>query len=123
VTHDGVFNFNTMYGTTDELWFDEHEHGVPWQDPDFDRFSPHRFAAAWSTPMLIIHNERDYRCPISEGMAAFTTLQRKGIRSKLLMFPDEGHWVLKPQNSQLWHRTVFEWLGEYLGGNAEKLTR
>lgn len=113
VNHDGVFNFNTMYNTTDELWFDEHEHGQP-GEPDFEKFSPHRFTAAWSTPMLIVHNELDFRCPISEGMAAFTTLQRKGIRSKILIFPDEGHWVLKPQNSELWHNTVFQWLGEYL---------
>jgi dipeptidyl aminopeptidase/acylaminoacyl peptidase len=114
VNHDGVFNLNTMYSTTDEVWFDEYEHGIPWETPDFDRFSPHKFAAAWKTPMLIIHNDLDFRCPISEGMAAFTTLQRKGIPSKLLMFPDEGHWVLKPQNSELWHKTIFAWLGEYL---------
>ncbi len=114
INHDGVYNFNTMYTTTDELWFDEHEHGIPWQDADFDKFSPHRFAANWSTPMLVIHNDLDFRCPVSEGLAAFTTLQRKGIRSKLLMFPDEGHWVLKPQNSERWHQEVFKWLGEYL---------
>lgn len=114
VCHDGVYNLYTMYGSTDELWFDEHEHGIPWETPDFDRFSPHRFAANWRTPMLIIHSDLDFRCPISEGMAAFTTLQRKGIRSKLLMFPDEGHWVLKPQNSERWHREVFQWLAEYL---------
>lgn len=114
VNHDGVYNFYTMYTTTDEVWFDEHEHGIPWETPDFDRFSPHRYAANWQTPMLIVHNDLDFRCPISEGMAAFTTLQRKGIPSKLLMFPDEGHWVLKPQNSELWHKTIFDWLAGYL---------
>jgi dipeptidyl aminopeptidase/acylaminoacyl peptidase len=114
VNHDGVYNFDSMYGTTEEVWFDEHDHGKPWESPDYDKFSPHKYAAAWKTPMLIIHNDLDFRVPISEGMAAFTTLQRKGIPSKLLMFPDEGHWVLKPQNSELWHKTVFEWLDGYL---------
>ncbi len=115
VNHDGVFNFHSMYGTTEELWFDEYEHGQPWENPEFEKFSPHRAAAAFATPMLIIHNDLDFRVPVSEGLQAFTVLQRKGIRSKLLMFPDEGHWVLKPQNSELWHQTIFEWLGEYLG--------
>ena len=114
VTHDGVFDFRTMYGTTDELWFDEWEHGIPWETPDSDKFSPDRFAANFKTPNLIIHNELDFRVPVGQGMSLFTTLQRKGIPSKLLYFPDEGHWVLKPQNSELWHKTIFEWLAEYL---------
>ncbi len=114
VTHCGVFNFHNMYGTTEELWFDEWEHGIPWETPDFDKHSPHRFAKNFKTPNLIIHNELDFRVPISEGLSLFTTLQRKGVPSKLLYFPDEGHWVLKPQNSELWHKTVFEWLAEYL---------
>ena len=114
VTHDGVFDFQTMYGTTDELWFDEWEHGIPWETPDSDKFSPDRFAANFKTPNLIIHNELDFRVPVGQGMSLFTTLQRKGIPSKLLYFPDEGHWVLKPQNSELWHKTIFEWLAEYL---------
>ncbi|MBI2926738.1 MAG: S9 family peptidase [Verrucomicrobia bacterium] len=114
VTHCGVFNFHNMYGTTEELWFDEWEHGIPWETPDFDKHSPHRFAKHFTTPNLIIHNELDFRVPISEGLSLFTTLQRKGVPSKLLYFPDEGHWVLKPQNSELWHKTIFEWLAEYL---------
>jgi dipeptidyl aminopeptidase/acylaminoacyl peptidase len=114
VTHAGVFNFATMYGTTEELWFDEWEHGIPWEKPDSDKFSPDRFAADFKTPNLIIHNELDFRVPIGQGMSLFTALQRKGVPSKLLYFPDEGHWVLKPQNSELWHKTVFEWLAEYL---------
>jgi dipeptidyl aminopeptidase/acylaminoacyl peptidase len=114
VTHCGVFNFVTAYGTTDELWFDEWEHGIPWTTPDFEQSSPHRFAAKFRTPNLIIHNELDFRVPVSDGLALFTTLQRQGVPSKLLCFPDEGHWVLKPQNSQLWHQTVFAWLAEYL---------
>ncbi|MBI4546609.1 MAG: S9 family peptidase [Ignavibacteriae bacterium] len=114
VTHCGVYNFYSMYGTTEETWFDEWEHGIPWETPDFDKHSPHKYAANFKTPNLIIHNELDYRVPFSEGMQLFTTLQRKGIPSKLLYFPDEGHWVLKPQNSELWHKTVFEWLAKYL---------
>lgn len=114
VNHDGTYNFDSMYGTTEEVWFDEHEHGKPWEEPDFNKFSPHKFAANFKTPMLIIHNELDFRVPVSEGQQLFTMLQRRGIPSKFLSFPDEGHWVLKPQNSELWHQTVFAWLAEYL---------
>ena len=114
VNHDGVYNFYSMYGTTEEVWFDEWEHGIPWETKDFDKFSPHKYAKNFKTPMLIIHNELDFRVPVGEGMHLFTTLQRKGIPSKFLYFPDEGHWVLKPQNSELWHTTIFDWLEEYL---------
>lgn len=114
VNHCGVYNFYSMYGTTEELWFDEWDHGIPWETPDFDKHSPHKYAANFSTPTLIIHNELDFRVPFGEGMQLFTTLQRKGIPSKMLCFPDEGHWVLKPKNSELWHKTVFEWLESYL---------
>jgi len=114
VTHCGVYNFWNMYGATEEIWFDEWEHGIPWATPDFDKHSPHRFAGNFKTPTLVIHNELDFRVPVNEGMNLFTTLQRKGIPSKFLYFPDEGHWVLKPQNSELWHQTVFAWLAEYL---------
>ncbi len=115
VTHCGVYEFHSMYGTTDELWFDEWEHGIPWKNPDFAQHSPDRFAAKFRTPNLIIHNERDYRVPIGQGFALFTALQRQGVPSKLLYFPDEGHWVLKPQNSRLWHDTIFDWLRGYIG--------
>lgn len=114
VTHCGVYEFSTMYGATEELWFDEWEHGIPWATPDFDQFSPHRFAARFRTPNLIIHNELDFRVPLHQGLSLFTTLQRQGVPSRLLIFPDEGHWVLKPQNSELWHQTIFAWLAEYL---------
>ena len=116
VTHDGVYNFYSMYGTTEEVWFDEWDHsGTPWDNPEsYEKFSPHKYAKNFNTPNLIIHNELDYRVPLTEGMQLFTTLQRKGIPSKMLYFPDEGHWVLKPANSELWHKTVFEWLGQYL---------
>ncbi|MBM3848948.1 MAG: S9 family peptidase [Verrucomicrobia bacterium] len=114
VTHCGVFEFHSMYGSTDELWFDEWEHGIPWKTRGFDRDSPDRFAARFRTPNLIIHNELDYRVPVGQGLALFTALQRQGVESRLLYFPDEGHWVLKPQNSRLWHATIFEWLHRHL---------
>jgi dipeptidyl aminopeptidase/acylaminoacyl peptidase len=114
VTHCGPYNLTSMYGTTEETWFNEWEVGIPWETPDAEKHSPHRFAANFKTPNLIIHGELDYRIPVGEGMQLFTVLQRRGVPSKLLLFPDEGHWVLKPQNSELWHRTVFEWLAAYL---------
>ncbi len=120
VTHCGVYNFSSMYGTTEEVWFDEWDHGgPPWNNiEEFEKFSPHRFAKNFKTPNLVIHNEKDYRVPISEGMQLFTTLQRQGIPSKMLYFPDEGHWVNKPANSELWHNTVFDWLKDYLKTSA-----
>jgi dipeptidyl aminopeptidase/acylaminoacyl peptidase len=114
VDHDGVYNFDSMYGTTEELWFEEWEHGRPWENSDDEKFSPHRYAANFKTPMLIIQNDQDFRVPLQEGLSLFTALQRQRIPSKLLMFPDEGHWVQKPGNSEVWHQTVFEWLAEYL---------
>lgn len=116
VSHDGVYNLESMYGTTEELWFPEWEFkGPAWANPTmYSRWSPHKFVQNFNTPILIIHSELDFRVPISEGMQLFTAVQRKGIDSKLLMFPDEGHWVLKPQNSQLWFHTVLDWLDKYL---------
>jgi dipeptidyl aminopeptidase/acylaminoacyl peptidase len=116
VSHDGSYNFESNYGTTDELWFDEWEHGgTPWQKPEeFTVSSPHRFAKNFRTPTLVIHGALDFRVPESEGMQLFTALQRQGVPSEFLYFPDEGHWVLKPANSELWHTTVFDWLARYL---------
>ncbi|HYC70859.1 MAG TPA: S9 family peptidase [Opitutaceae bacterium] len=114
VTHCGVFNLTSMYGVTEETWFAEWDTGVPWETPDYEKWSPHKYAAKFKTPNLIIHNELDFRVPIGEGLQLFTVLQRRGVPSKLLYFPDEGHWVNKPQNSALWHSTIFDWLGEYL---------
>jgi dipeptidyl aminopeptidase/acylaminoacyl peptidase len=105
-----------MYATTDEVWFDEWEHGgPPWGEnrESYEKHSPHRFAKNFKTPMLIIHNDLDFRVPVSEGLQLFNTLQRKGIPSKMINFPDEGHWVLKPANSAYWHREVFAWLKRY----------
>jgi dipeptidyl aminopeptidase/acylaminoacyl peptidase len=116
VTHDGVYNFESMYGSTDEVWFDEWDHGgSPWQKPEeYRHFSPHVYAKNFRTPTLVIHGALDYRIPYTEAMQLFTALQRQNVPSKFLYFPDENHWVLKPANSELWHRTVFGWLAEYL---------
>jgi dipeptidyl aminopeptidase/acylaminoacyl peptidase len=117
ITHCGVYNFDSMYATTEELWFDEWEHGgPPWgkNRHSYENHSPHRFAKDFKTPMLIIHNDRDFRVPVSEGLQLFTTLQRRGIPSRMINFPDEGHWVLKPANSAYWHKEVFDWLKKYV---------
>ncbi|HEX6732370.1 MAG TPA: S9 family peptidase, partial [Pyrinomonadaceae bacterium] len=116
VSHDGVYNLTSMYGATEELWFTDWEFkGTPWTNRAmYERWSPHNFVRNFNTPMLIIHGELDYRVPIGEGLQLFTALQRMGVDSKLLVFPDEGHWVLKPQNSQLWYHTVLDWLDKYL---------
>jgi dipeptidyl aminopeptidase/acylaminoacyl peptidase len=116
ITHCGVYNFESMYATTEELWFDEHEHGgPPWGSnrESYEKHSPHRFAANFGTPMLIIHNDLDFRVPVSEGDQLFTTLQRLGVPSKYINFPDEGHWVAKPANSRFWHNEIFAWLQQY----------
>jgi len=116
VSHDGVYNLDSMYATTEELWFPEWEFkGTPWTNPAmYSRWSPHKFVQNFNTPILIIHGELDYRVPIGEGMQLFTAVQRKGIDSKILIFPDEGHWVLKPQNLQLWFNTILDWVDKYL---------
>jgi len=114
VSHCGVYNFDNMYGATDEKWFEEWEHGIPWETQDYDKYSPNKYAANFKTPELVIANEHDFRIPVTEGFSMFTALQRRGIPSLLLSFPDEGHFVLKPLNSEYWHQTVFGWLAKYL---------
>ncbi|HXO19290.1 MAG TPA: S9 family peptidase [Thermoanaerobaculia bacterium] len=116
VSHDGTFDQRMMYYSTEELWFAEWEQGGPyWQNPEgHERDNPARFVDRWKTPMLVIHGGRDYRIPDSQGLAAFTALQRRGIPSEFLYFPDENHWVLKPANSILWHETVLAWLDRWL---------
>lgn len=115
ITHCGVYNFDSMYALTDELWFDEWEHGgPPWANREsYEKFSPHRYAKNFKTPMLIVHNDLDFRVPVAEGLQLFTTLQRLGVPSKMINFPDEGHWVLKPKNGEFWHKEVFAWLAKY----------
>jgi dipeptidyl aminopeptidase/acylaminoacyl peptidase len=116
ISHAGVFDLTSMYGVTEELWFPEWEFkGTPWTNREtYERWSPHRSAKNFKTPMLVIHGELDFRVPIGEGFQLFSYLQRLGIPSKMLYFPDEGHWISKPANSQLWYKTFLEWLGKYL---------
>jgi dipeptidyl aminopeptidase/acylaminoacyl peptidase len=115
VSHDGTFNTESVYGTTEELWFPEWEFkGPPWKNRElYRKFSPHLFADKFKTPTLVVHGQNDYRLDVSEGFQLFTTLQRLKIPSKFLYFPDEGHWVLKPQNSRLWYKTVNDWVDQW----------
>ncbi len=116
VSHDGVYDQRSMYGETEELWFPEWEfNGVPWERPElYDKWSPSNFVRNIRIPMLFVEGELDFRVPTGQVLQIFTALQRRGVPSKLLYFPDEGHWVLKPQNSQLWYKTVLTWLDQYL---------
>ncbi|QEL14117.1 dipeptidyl-peptidase 5 [Limnoglobus roseus] len=119
ISHCSVYNFESMWGTTEELWFDEYEHGgLPWEIPGkYREFSPHTKAGnlgKYKTPMLLIQNDLDFRCPVGQGIELFTALQRQGVPSRFVNFPDEGHWVLKPANSKHWHTEVFAWLTKYV---------
>ncbi|MDE3056659.1 MAG: S9 family peptidase [Bacteroidota bacterium] len=116
VCHDGMFNAVSAYGSTEELWFNEWEFkGTPWTNPKlYERFSPSSYVEHFKTPMLIIHSQHDYRLDVSEGFQMFTALQRMHVPSKMLYFPDEFHFVVKPLNSELWHKTVLGWLAKYL---------
>jgi dipeptidyl aminopeptidase/acylaminoacyl peptidase len=115
VSHDGMFNAESAWGTTEELWFNDWEFkGTPYDNRAmYQRWSPHQYAKNFKTPTLVIHGQRDYRLDVSEGLGLFTTLQMEGVPSKMLYFPDEGHWVLKPQNSRLWYETVNTWVDEW----------
>lgn len=118
ISHCSVYNFESMWGTTDELWFDEFEHGgLPWEIPGkYREFSPHTLAGnlgKYKVPMLVIHNDLDFRCPIGQGHELFQALQRQGVPSRFVNFPDEGHWVSKSANSLHWHKEVFQWLTKY----------
>jgi dipeptidyl aminopeptidase/acylaminoacyl peptidase len=118
VTHDGVFNMESMSLATEELWFSEWEAGGAATSQaaraNFAKWSPHLFAQNIKTPTLVITNELDFRVPVDQGLQLFTALRRNGVPSEALVFPDEGHWVLKPLNSQLWHERVFDWMKRYL---------
>ena len=118
IAHCGVFNLESMYGATEELWFSNWDFKGPyWQEPkpvSYTKFSPHQFVKNWDTPMLVIHNDKDFRVPLTEGLQAFTAAQLKNVPSRFLYFPDEGHWVLRPQNSVLWNRVFVDWLDRYL---------
>jgi dipeptidyl aminopeptidase/acylaminoacyl peptidase len=116
VNHDGIFDQRMMYYSTEELWFPEWEFGGSYyQDPQgYERVNPVELVSKWRTPMLVIHGEQDFRVPYTQGIATFTALQRRGIESKLLIFPEENHWVLKSADSVLWYHTVLEWLDTHL---------
>ena len=119
IAHCGVFNLESMYGSTEELFFVNWDLGGPyWKGGDvqkeYNQFSPHRFVKNWKTPLFVIHGEKDFRVPITQGMEAFTAAQVNGVPSRFLYFPNEGHWVLGPQNGVLWHRLFFDWLQRYL---------
>ncbi len=121
VSHDGMFNTESAYGSTEELWFPEWEFkGTPWNDREmYRKWSPHLSAANFKTPTLVVHGQLDYRLDVSEGFQLFTTLQRLKVPSAMLYFPDEGHWVMKPQNSQLWYKTVNGWVEEWANKPAQ----
>jgi dipeptidyl aminopeptidase/acylaminoacyl peptidase len=118
VSHDGDFDNHSMAGETEELWFDEWEFkGLPWERDSLalrEKWSPSNFVQSVKTPMLLVQGAKDFRVPEGQAFQNFSALQRRGIKSKLLYFPDEGHWVLKPQNSQLWYKTVLGWLDEHV---------
>jgi dipeptidyl aminopeptidase/acylaminoacyl peptidase len=115
VSHDGTFNAESAYGTTEELWFMNWEFGgPPWKKRDvYRKWSPHEYAQNFKTPTLVVHGQNDYRLDVSHGFDLFTTLQVLKVPSKMLYFPDEGHWVLKPQNSRLWYKTVNDWVDQW----------
>ncbi|HEV2469288.1 MAG TPA: S9 family peptidase [Candidatus Sulfotelmatobacter sp.] len=115
VTHDGMFNAESAWGSTEELWFNDWEFkGTPYTNRAlYEKWSPHQYATNFKTPTLVVHGQRDYRLDVSEGFQLFTTLQMLGVPSKMLYFPDEGHFVLKPQNSQLWYKTVNDWVDQW----------
>lgn len=118
VQHDGVFDARAMAYETEELWFDEWEHGgkAYFEDPQaFEKWNPVNYVAKWKTPQLVITGEKDFRIPYTQGLAAFTALQRRDIPSRLLVFPDENHWVLKPKNSRQWYREVIGWMNKWTG--------
>ncbi len=118
IAHCGVFNLESMYGSTEELFFVNFDMGGPYWSSlglqeKYNLFSPHRFVGNWQTPLLVIHGEKDFRVPITQGIEAFTAAQVQRVPSRFLYFPDEGHWVNKPQNSVLWQRVFFDWVDRY----------
>jgi dipeptidyl aminopeptidase/acylaminoacyl peptidase len=121
VTHDGMFDTESAWGTTEELWFPEWEFkGTPYTNREmYRKWSPALFATNFKTPTLVIHGQKDYRLDVSQGFALFTTLQRLGVPSKMLYFPDEGHFVLKPQNAQLWYKTLNDWVDQWTKAGAK----
>lgn len=118
VTHAGVFDARAMAYETEELWFDEWEHGGPYHEvpANYEKWNPVNHVTAWKTPMLFLHGEKDFRIPYTQGIAAFTAAQRRGVNSRLVMFPDENHWILKPKNSVQWYGEVLGWMDKHVKG-------
>ena len=121
ISHDGVFNLESMYGTTEEVFFNNWDHGGPYWEKEnavaqktYTQFNPIKFVDKWNTPILIIQGGIDFRVPIGQGQEAFQAAQLRGLKSRFLYFPDENHWVLKPQNAMVWHREFYKWLKETL---------
>jgi dipeptidyl aminopeptidase/acylaminoacyl peptidase len=116
ISHDGVYNLTSEFGATEELWFPMWEYGgTPWDKPEnYAKWSPSNFVQEFHTPTLVIHGEQDFRVPLNQGLELFTALQLQKVPSKLLLFPDEGHWVLKPQNSVLWYKTFIDWMDSWV---------
>ena len=124
VTHAGDFDLEAAYYDTEELWFPEWELGRPWEDRTlYERWSPHRFVQRWRTPTLVTHGELDYRVTVTQALSTYTALQRLGVESKLLVFPDEGHWILKPKNAKAFHAVVLGWIGDHLSRGAPAAKR
>ncbi|HEV8195428.1 MAG TPA: S9 family peptidase [Gemmatimonadales bacterium] len=127
VSHDGIFNLASAQGASEELWFPNHEFGPggvtnPETRAMLDRWSPHMFAERWKTPMLVVHGQQDFRLELSEGLQAFTALKIRNVPAKMLYFPDEGHWVLKPRNRRIWWDTLLDWMDTYLRPGATNNT-
>jgi dipeptidyl aminopeptidase/acylaminoacyl peptidase len=120
ISHAGVYNLESFYGATEELWFPEWEFaGPPWVNRRwYDRWSPHRYAQNFQTPTLVLHGALDYRVPYTESLQMFTALRRQGVPARLVYFPDEGHWIGRPQNQKIWWTEVHDWLARYLGPGA-----
>ena len=116
IAHAGVYDLRSESGATEELWFPNWEfHGMPWDDPDlYTKWSPSSYVKDFHTPTLVIHGEQDFRVPYTQGLQLFTALQMQHVPSKLLLFPDEGHWILKPQNTVLWYSSFLTWIDEWL---------
>jgi len=116
VTHSGVYDQRSMYGATEELWFPEWEFGgTPYENPElYEKWSPSNYAKYFKTPTLVIHGANDFRVPVTQGFQMFTALQRNNVPSRLLYFPDEDHFVRKPQNAKLWWQTVHGWIAEWI---------
>jgi dipeptidyl aminopeptidase/acylaminoacyl peptidase len=116
VSHAGVYNLESMAGATEELWFVNWEFkGMPWENPvNYQRWSPNKFVKNFNTPTLVTAGELDYRVPVDQSLQLYTALQLRNVPSKLVIFPDEGHWILKPQNSEFWYSNVLDWFGKHL---------